>query len=135
MYLFGAIWLAIASSIYAIVANAAYIWIGVKGRLNLSGGSICGTWIWIGIAGHTYLSSSEEILSYNQGMPIDFGTSSKEKPGENLTLVKGLSMPMGKFDVTYVGDSAHPRKEQWYYKIHFKSRTDKKSLPCSQMHS
>jgi cytochrome c-type biogenesis protein CcmF len=57
-------------------------------------------------------------------MPIDFGADSKEKPGENLTLVKGLSMPMGKFDVTYVSDSAHPKKQQWYYKIHFKSRTD-----------
>jgi cytochrome c-type biogenesis protein CcmF len=33
-------------------------------------------------------------------------------------------MPMGKFDVTYISDSAHPKKEQWYYKIHFKSRTD-----------
>jgi cytochrome c-type biogenesis protein CcmF len=57
-------------------------------------------------------------------MPVDFGTESKEKPGENLTLIKGLSMPMGKFDVTYVSDSAHPKKQQWYYKIHFKSRTD-----------
>jgi cytochrome c-type biogenesis protein CcmF len=33
-------------------------------------------------------------------------------------------MPMGKFDVTYLSDSAHPKKQQWYYKIHFKSRTD-----------
>src|ERR1043166_5004384 len=34
------IWLAVACSIYAIVANAAYIWLGVKGSLKLSGGSI-----------------------------------------------------------------------------------------------
>ena len=26
--------------------------------------------------------------------------------------------------MTYLGDSAHPKKQQWYYKIHFKSRTD-----------
>ncbi|MEI9911071.1 MAG: hypothetical protein WDO71_16185 [Bacteroidota bacterium] len=58
------------------------------------------------------------------GIPIDFGTESKEKTGENLTLVKGLPMKMGKFDVTYVSDSAHPKKQQWYYRIHFKSRTD-----------
>jgi cytochrome c-type biogenesis protein CcmF len=127
MYL-GAIWLAIACSIYAIVANAAYIWIGVKGRLNLSGGSIAHFGFGLVLLGILISSSKKEILSYNQGMPIDFGTSSKEKPGENLTLVKGLSMPMGKFDVTYVGDSAHPRKEQWYYKIHFKSRTDKEEF-------
>ena len=33
-------------------------------------------------------------------------------------------MKMGKFDVSYLGDSAHPKKQQWYYKINFKSRTD-----------
>src|SRR6185503_21345373 len=43
---------------------------------------------------------------------------------ENLTLVKGMPMKMGKYNVTYVSDSAHPKKQQWYYQIHFKSRTD-----------
>src|SRR5260221_8410660 len=36
----GSVWLAIACSVYAIIANAAYIWLGVKGNLRLSGGSI-----------------------------------------------------------------------------------------------
>ena len=36
----GAIWLAVACSVYAVVANAAYIWLGMKGNLKLSGGSI-----------------------------------------------------------------------------------------------
>ena len=62
------------------------------------------------------------------GIAIDFGSESNEKTGENLTLVKGLPMKMGKFDVTYVGDSAHPKKQQWYYRIHFKSRTDKEEF-------
>src|SRR6185503_3808542 len=29
---------------------------------------------------------------------------------------------------TYIGDSAHPKKQQRYYKIHFKSRTDKEEF-------
>jgi cytochrome c-type biogenesis protein CcmF len=120
----GAIWLAVACAIYAIITNAAYIWIGLKGNLRLSGGSVSHFGFGLVLLGILLSSAKKEILSYNKGMPVDFGGMSKEKSGENLTLVKGLAMPMGKFDVTYISDSAHPKKEQWYYKIHFKSRTD-----------
>lgn len=121
----GAIWLAIACSVYAIVANAAYIWLGLKGNLKLSGGSISHFGFGLVLLGILLSSSKKEILSHNtSGIAIDFGSESKEKTGENLTLIKGLPMKMGKFDVSYLGDSAHPKKQQWYYKIHFKSRTD-----------
>jgi cytochrome c-type biogenesis protein CcmF len=121
----GAIWLAIVASVYAIIANAAYIWLGVKGSLKLSGGSIAHLGFGLVLLGILISSSKKEILSKNtSGIAIDFGKGSKEKTGENLTLVKGFPMKMGKFDVTYVGDSAHPKKQQWYYIIHFKSRED-----------
>ncbi|MFI5128725.1 MAG: cytochrome c biogenesis protein CcsA [Chitinophagales bacterium] len=123
-----AIWLAIVCSIYSIVANAAYIWVGVKGKLGSAGGSISHFGFGLVLLGILLSSSKKEILSYNRGMRIDFGNESKENPGENLTLVKGLPMPMGKYDVTFIGDSAHPKKEQRYYKIHFKSRTDKEEF-------
>jgi cytochrome c-type biogenesis protein CcmF len=35
-----AIWIAVACSVYTIIANAAYIWLGIKGKLKLSGGSV-----------------------------------------------------------------------------------------------
>ena len=125
----GAIWLAVACSVYAIVANLAYIWLGVKGSLKLSGGSISHLGFGLVLLGVLISSSKKEILSMNtSGIAIDFGSESNEKTGENLTLVKGLPMKMGKFDVTYVGDSAHPKKQQWYYRIHFKSRTDKEEF-------
>jgi cytochrome c-type biogenesis protein CcmF len=121
----GAIWLAVACSVYAVVANAAYIWIGLKGKLALSGGSIAHLGFGLVLFGILISSSKKEILSHNtSGIAIDFGSESKERSGENLTLVKGVPMKMGKYDVSYVGDSAHPKKQQWYYKIHFKSRTD-----------
>ncbi len=121
----GAIWLGIAAAIYAIIANLSYIWIGLKGKLNLSGGSISHFGFGLVLLGILISSSKKEILSYNtSGIPIDFGTESKEKTGENLTLIKGLPMKMGKFDVTYIGDSMHPKKELWYFTIHFKSRED-----------
>lgn len=121
----GAIWLAVACAVYAVVANLAYIWLGINGSLKLSGGSIAHVGFGLVLLGILISSSKKEILSLNtSGIAIDFGSESEEKTGENLTLVKGLPMKMGKFDVTYVGDSAHPKKQQWYYTIHFKSRTD-----------
>ncbi|MCG2617830.1 cytochrome c biogenesis protein CcsA [Terrimonas sp. NA20] len=125
----GAIWLAIIAAVYAIIANAAYIWVGVNGKLKLSGGSISHLGFGLVLLGILLSSSKKEILSRNSsGIAIDFGKESKEKAGENLTLVKGFPMKMGKFDVTYEKDSAHPKKQQWYYFIHFKSRTDKEEF-------
>lgn len=118
------IWVGVACSIYAIIANAAYIWIGMKGKLRLSGGSIAHVGFGMVLLGILLSSSKKEILSYNRGgIPIDFGADAKET-GENLTLVQNLPMKMGKYDVTYLSDSMHPKKQQWYYTIHFKSRTD-----------
>ncbi len=119
----GAIWLAIAASVYAIVANAAYIWIGLKGNLKSIGGSVAHVGFGMVLLGILLSSGKKEILSFNtSGIAIDFGKDSKEKTGENLTLVKGVPMRMGKYDVTYVGDDKHEKKQQWYYNIHFKSR-------------
>ncbi|MFN4313634.1 MAG: cytochrome c biogenesis protein CcsA [Chitinophagaceae bacterium] len=125
----GAIWLAVIATTYAIVANGTYIWTGIKGKLSLSGGSVAHVGFGMVLLGILLSSSKKEILSYNtSGIPINFGEQSTEKTGENLTLVKGRTTPMGKYDVTYIGDSAHPRKEQWYYQIHFKSRLDEEEF-------
>jgi cytochrome c-type biogenesis protein CcmF len=119
-----AIWVAVAAAVYAIIANAAYLWVGLKGKLKLSGGSISHLGFGCVLLGILLSSSKKEILSYNRGgIPIALGADPKEA-GENLTLIKGFPMEMGKYDVTYVSDSIHPKKQQWYYTIHFKSRTD-----------
>jgi cytochrome c-type biogenesis protein CcmF len=120
----GAIWIAMVCSIYAVVANAGYIWLGMKGKLKLSGGSIAHLGFGLLLAGILISSSKKEILSWNtSGIFVPLGESSKEKPGENLTLVKGLPTTMGNYNVTYESDSVHPQKPLWYYKIHFKSKT------------
>ncbi|MCB0740160.1 MAG: cytochrome c assembly protein, partial [Chitinophagaceae bacterium] len=62
-----AIWLAVACSIYTIVANAAYIWIGMKGKLNLSGGSIAHVGFGMVLLGILISSSKKEVLSNNIG--------------------------------------------------------------------
>jgi len=120
----GAIWLAMVCSIYAIVANAGYIWIGMKGKLNLSGGSVAHVGFGLMLLGILISSSKKEVLSYNtSGIFVPLGEGSKEKAGENLTLVKGVPTTMGNYTVTYESDSVHPKKPLWYYKLHFKSKT------------
>jgi len=92
--------------------------------LRLSGGSIAHLGFGLLLTGILISSSKKEILSWNtSGIYVPLGENSKEKPGENLTLVKGIGTTMGNFSVTYESDSVHPKKPLWYYKIHFKSKT------------
>ena len=116
----GALWLAVFSSIYSIVANAAYIWLGIKGSLKLSGGSIAHVGFGMVLLGILISSSNKEILSNNiGGIPAPLAPG--ENPRENLTLVKDMTANMGRYSMTYLGDSAHPKKQQWFYKIRVKS--------------
>lgn len=119
----GSIWMGITCAIYAIIANAAYIWLGLKGNLRLSGGSISHVGFGMVLLGILISSSKKEMLSYNtSGIAVKFGNASNEKSGENLTLIKGIQTDMGKYWVTYESDSAHPKKQLWYYRIRFKSK-------------
>ncbi|TAL47573.1 MAG: cytochrome c assembly protein, partial [Chitinophagaceae bacterium] len=121
-----AIWIALASSVFAVIANFSYIWLGVKGSLKLSGPSIAHLGFGLMLAGILISSSKKETLSYNtSGIFVNFGEKSNEKPGENLTLVKGQKMDMGKYWVTYEKDSMHPKKSQWYYSLKFENKNGK----------
>lgn len=116
----GSIWLAIVLSIYAIVANLLYIWIGLKGSLRNAGGSIAHVGFGMVLLGILISSSNKEVISNNlMGVPAPLGEG--ENPRENLTLVKDMPSNMTRYTLTYEGDSAHPKKQLWYYKIRFKS--------------
>ncbi len=122
-----AIWIAVACSVYTIVANAAYIWLGLKGKLNLSGGSIAHVGFGMVLLGILISSSNKEVLSNNiNGIPAPLDKN--ENPRENLTLVKGLTVDMGKYSLTYEGDSSHPKKQLSYYKVRFKSKDGKEEF-------
>jgi len=117
------VWIAIACSVFAIIANLAYIWIGIRGKLKLSGPSIAHFGFGMMLLGILISSSKKEILSYNtSGIFVPLGENSKELPGENMTLLKGQKMDMGKYWVTYASDSVHPKKSQWYFKINFEDK-------------
>jgi len=123
----GSIWLAVVCSIYTIVANAGYIWLGLKGNLKVSGGSISHVGFGMVLLGILLSSSNKEILSNNIG-GIPAPLAEGEDPRENLTLVKDMTANMGRYSLTYEGDSAHPKKQQWYYKVRFKSNDGKEEF-------
>ena len=73
-------------------------------------------------------SSKKEVLSNNvSGIFVPLGDS--EDPRENLTLVQGVKMDMGRYHITYEKDSLVPKKERTYFNIRF-SRKDGKEEFC-----
>ena len=120
----GAIWLATATSVYAIIANASHIWLGLKGRIRVSGGSIAHVGFGMVLLGILLSSAKKEVLSYNNnGIPVPLEENKiVGKTGENITLVKGMRNDMGGYYVTFEKATKHPAKEKWFYTLHFKSK-------------
>lgn len=116
----GAIHAAIFASVYAAVANFMYIFTGIKGKFIKAGASISHFGFGLVLLGVLISSSKKEIISWNRsGIMVNFGEESKEKPAENLTLVKGVATDMGTYMVTYLGDSTAPLDPKQYFKIRF----------------
>lgn len=118
-----AIHLGVFAALYAIIANASYIWIGLKGKLKSAGASVAHIGFGLVLLGILISSSKKSVLSYNTtGMsPLKIGD--KESPLENITLVKGMSTDMGKYMVTYLKDTINTKDRKRYYEINFKSKT------------
>ncbi|HEX2534785.1 MAG TPA: cytochrome c biogenesis protein CcsA, partial [Chitinophagaceae bacterium] len=125
----GAIWLAIVAAVYSVIANGAYLVTGLKGNLRRAGGAIGHVGFGLMLLGILLSSSKKEVLSFNtSGIFVNFGEGSKERPGENLTLIKGVRTDMGKYWVTYVKDSTHPKKSLWYYHLLFERKDGKEQF-------
>jgi cytochrome c-type biogenesis protein CcmF len=101
----GAIHLGIFAAVYTVVANASYIWLGLRGKLKAAGASVAHIGFGMMLIGMLITSSNKEILSVNLNNPLNFGPESEIKGTENLTLFQGIRTDMGKYWVTYNGDS------------------------------
>ncbi|HEY0040325.1 MAG TPA: cytochrome c biogenesis protein CcsA [Flavisolibacter sp.] len=124
-----AIWIALVAAIFSLVANAGYIFTGLKTNLKRAGGAISHVGFATLLVGILISSSKKEILSWNtSGIFMDFGKDSKEKAGENLTLIKNMKTDMGKFWVTYAKDSVNPEKPLWYYHLKFDRKDGKEAF-------
>ena len=77
------------------------------------------------IGGMLISAGNRRVISDNSktGLFIPFDKDptgrSTENPMENLTLLKAVPTPMGKYTVTYMDDSASNEKDRRFYNLHF----------------
>ena len=112
------------AAVYSAVANAAYIRLGVNGKLKAAGGSIAHVGFGLMLVGILLSSAKKQVLSINTtGVLLPFAPESKQDPMENITLPKATRVDMGRYWATYEGnDSVDHRQNITYYKVHFQSK-------------
>ncbi len=128
-----AIHIAIFSSVYAVIANAAYIYIGLKGNLKSAGASVAHVGFGLVLVGVLISSSKKTVLSWNSTGVAVFEKNKQEDPAENITLFKGVRTDMVKsnYHVTYESESPDINDKKKIYNIKFE---DKKSGEIFYLH-
>lgn len=123
-----AIHLAIFTAVYAVVANMAYLWLGLKGKIKAAGASVAHIGFGLVLVGILISSSKKTVLSWNTTGVSPLSATKEERgntvgdPAENLTLFKGVATDMGKYMVTYSMDTTNPRDRKRYFEIDFKAK-------------
>lgn len=128
----GAVYTAFFAAVYAMVANAAYLWIVLKGNLRHAGASATHAGFALMLAGMIVSSGNKEVISSAKanGIMLPAGkdpmTKQTDDPRENLTLVRQVPASMGDYRVTYLKDSAGHEKGRKFYALMFE-RKDKET--------
>ncbi|TAF52560.1 MAG: cytochrome c assembly protein, partial [Sphingobacteriia bacterium] len=122
-----AIHLAIFTAVYAVVGNAAFVWLVLKGKVKAAGASVAHVGFGLVLVGILISSSKKTVLSWNTtGVSPLSATDEKGNPAgnpaENITLFKGVATDMGRYMVTYTGDTTNPRDRKRYFEILFKAK-------------
>lgn len=124
-----AIHLALFSGVYAVIANATYIWAGLKGKLSAAGASVAHVGFGMMLVGILISSSKKEVLSLNTTIALPFDPKSKENPLENQTLFKGVRTDMGRYWTTFLNsDSLSEDGKISYFNILFESKDGKEKF-------
>ena len=123
-----AIHLALFAAIYAVVANTAYIWLVLKGKIKLAGASVAHIGFGLVLVGILISSAKKTVLSWNTTgiTPLRVEANAKGNPAgdpaENITLFKGLATDMGRYMVTYQTDTVNQKDRKRYFAINFKAK-------------
>lgn len=120
-----AVYLAMFASIFSVLANGFYLKTVLNWRLKAGGAAIAHFGFALMIGGMLISAGNRRVISDNSktGLLIPFDKDptgrSTENPMENLTLLKAVPTPMGKYMVTYMDDSASNEKDRRFYNLHF----------------
>jgi len=114
---------ALWTAIYTIVTNASYLISVMKWKWKAAGASITHVGFGMMLLGILISSSKKELISKNAGGIAVTGLKDAkgrdEDPLENVTLLKGVPVKMGKYVVTYYGDSTVERSDKVFFNIRF----------------
>lgn len=126
-----AVYIALFAGIYAVVANAAYTWTGLNGKMKAAGGSIAHVGFAMMIVGMLISSGNKKVISVEKfkefeiQMGVDPLTKQQDNPAENINLIRQVSKKMGPYDVTYLHDSSGNETGRRYYRLSFERKDDK----------
>lgn len=126
-----AVYVAFFASVYAVIANAAYIWSGLKGKLSAAGGSVAHLGFALMLAGIIISSSNKQVISSSSANGINLQLSGKDpmtkqadNPLDNLTLIRQVPAKMGPYEVTYLKDSLGHEKGRRFYELQFQRKDE-----------
>ena len=124
----GALYVALFAAVYAVIANGAYIWTGLNGKLKAAGGSITHIGFAVMMVGIIISSANKKTISDNTvtGINIPFAKDGNgkmmEDPLENLTLLRDVPTRMLDYTLTYTGDSAGNESGRMFYRINMQKK-------------
>ncbi|RAJ82138.1 cytochrome c-type biogenesis protein CcmF [Chitinophaga dinghuensis] len=122
-----AIYFMLFASIYAVVGNFMYIFIGLKGKVKSAGASIAHVGFGMVLLGALLSSAKKEVISLDKMKMLSqdiFRKESKQNARENIMLPLGVPVEMGEYHATYVGDSSATGDAKVYFKVDYE-RKDK----------
>ena len=112
--------LIMVGAIYSILANAKIFTEAIKGKVKLVGSAVAHIGFGLIMVGALISAGTSKVISENttgQEYTADF-VAAKNDPRENIMMYINTPMQMGKYLVTYVGDSiAAPNH---YFKVDYK---------------
>ena len=118
-----AIHITLWAGVYTVIANGGYIWQVTRKNLKAAGASVSHIGFGLMLIGILISSANKELISVNRtGIAIPGLKDVKgrnENPLENITLIHGVPTPMGKYTVTYIGDSAVAKNNKVFFKLNF----------------
>jgi cytochrome c-type biogenesis protein CcmF len=124
----GAVYVALFASIYAVVANAAFIWTGLNGKLKNAGGSITHLGFALMIAGMIISAGNKKVISnekyklFSLPTAIDPLTKQQDNPAENINLIRQVPNRMGDYSVTFLHDSTGHETGRRFYHLLFEKK-------------
>jgi len=112
--------LIMVGAIYAILANGKVLVDAFKGKFKLAGSAVAHIGFGFIMVGALISAGTSKVISENNTGEIyskEF-VAAKNNPKENIILYKNTPVKMGKYSVTYVGDSISAPNH--YFKVNYK---------------